>query len=205
MARAQRSSDWLQDCLIPVLICATACISCMLFSCTVGQQPPTAVDRPSGSGLSLQPWCNHALPLHSYRHSERFSSQSHLFGSTCPRTSSTQFLAAAQETCFTLAVVRRGGSAPVVRRGGHIAERLRRGSVSPRARLAFPGRGTGEAQSLQTSIIPGGYKNREEFSIKGWLKKSEYITKYGSEEKQVKQTSHFIFVSLSVNPFPIVW
>lgn len=69
------------------------------------------------------------------------------------------------------------------------------------------GLGRGRARKLlaySVSVIRGGYKNREEFSIKDWLKKTEYITKNGSEEKQVKQTSHFIFISFSVNLFSIV-
>lgn len=103
LAWAQYFSDWLQDCLIQAS--ATTCISCILFNCTVGHQTPTAVNRPSGPGLSLQSWCNDVSSLHSDYCSELFTSQSHLFGSTFPTTFSTKFLAATQKTCFLLAIV----------------------------------------------------------------------------------------------------
>lgn len=53
------------------------------------------------------------------------------------------------------------------------------------------------------SVIHGGYKNREEFSIRGWLNEPEYITKYGSKKNRLNG-SHFILISFSVNPFSIV-
>lgn len=53
------------------------------------------------------------------------------------------------------------------------------------------------------SVIHGGYKNREEFSIRGWLYEPEYITKYGSKKNRLNG-SHFILISFSVNPFSIV-
>lgn len=105
LAWAQDFSDWLQDCLIQALISATTCISCILFNCTVGHQAPTAVNRPSGSGLSLQSWCNDVSSLPSDYCSELLSSQAHLFGSTFPTTFSTKFLAATQKICFLPAVV----------------------------------------------------------------------------------------------------
>jgi len=49
-------------------------------------------------------------------------------------------------------------------------------SVLPRKRAVDWG--GGEPASLWQIVIQGGYKNREKFSVRGWLKKSEYVAKY---------------------------